>query len=43
MDENGYREFEGIRIPAKASVTWKLKTGDYNWFNLEINSVVYNK
>ncbi len=32
-EENGYREFEGIRISAKSTVTWKLKTGDFNWFN----------
>jgi len=35
-DVNGYREFEGIRIPAKLSVIWKLKDGDFNWLNLEI-------
>lgn len=40
--ENGYKEFSGIRIPAKSSVTWKLKDGDFTWFNLEIVEVKYN-
>jgi len=43
INENGYREFEGIRIPAKSAVTWKLKTGDFTWYKLEITDVEYNK
>jgi hypothetical protein len=42
IDEDGYKEFEGIRIPAKCSVTWKLKDGDFQWFILEITDVDYN-
>lgn len=38
-----YKEFEGIRVPTKGNVTWKLDTGDYNWFNFEITEVEYNK
>ncbi len=38
-----YKEFEGIRIPTKGDVTWKLDTGDFNWFNFEITEVEYNK
>jgi hypothetical protein len=38
-DGNGYREFESVRIPAKLSVVWKLKEGDFNWLNLEITDV----
>jgi len=38
-----YKEFEGIRIPTKGAVTWKLDTGDFNWFNFEVTEVEYNK
>lgn len=40
-DPGGYREFGGIRIPAKLSVTWKLKEGDFTWYKLEIDRVEY--
>jgi hypothetical protein len=40
---DGYKEFEGIRIPAKSSVTWKLKDGDFTWLKLEITNVKFNK
>jgi hypothetical protein len=43
IDENGYKEFEGIRIPAKCAVTWRLKEGDFTWFSLEIDEVDYNR
>ena len=42
IEPDGYREFEGIRIPAKSSVTWKLKEGDLRWLELEITEVKYN-
>lgn len=38
-----YKEFDGIKIPTKGKVTWKLDTGDYNWFNFEITHADYNK
>ncbi|MBN1634151.1 MAG: hypothetical protein JW917_08305 [Ignavibacteria bacterium] len=40
-DENSYREFQGIRVPAKLSVIWKLKDGDFNWLNLEITDISF--
>jgi hypothetical protein len=43
IPENSYKEFEGIRIPAKSTVTWKLKTGDFTWYKLEVTDVEYNK
>jgi hypothetical protein len=43
IDENGYKEFEGIRIPAKCAVTWRLKEGDFTWFSLEVDEVDYNR
>ncbi len=39
---SAYREFEGILIPTKGEVTWKLETGDFNWFNFEVLEVEYN-
>ena len=38
----GYKEFNGILIPHKCKVTWKLNTGDFNWLNLEITALDYN-
>jgi hypothetical protein len=38
-----YANFSGIRIPTEGSATWKLKTGDFNWFNWKITLVEYNK
>jgi hypothetical protein len=32
---SGYNTFNDIRIPSTSSVTWKLKTGDFTWLNLE--------
>jgi hypothetical protein len=37
-----YKEFEGIGIPTKGDVTWKLDTGDFNWFNFEVTEIEYN-
>jgi hypothetical protein len=42
LPADGYREFEGRRVPARASVTWKLDEGDYHWLDLEITSIEYN-
>lgn len=39
--DNGYKNFQGIRIPAKLSVIWKLEEGDFNWMNLEITDIRY--
>lgn len=38
-----YKEFEGIRVPTKGNITWKLKDGDFNWFNFELIVIEYNK
>ncbi len=43
MDPEGYKEFEGIRIPAKSSIIWKLKTGDYEWLKLEVTDERFNR
>jgi hypothetical protein len=38
-----YKEFEGIRIPYKSELTWKLKEGDFTWLWLEVEDIKYNK
>lgn len=42
MDESGYKNFNGILIPAKSSITWKLENGDYTWFKMEIKDIQFN-
>lgn len=37
-----YKEFNGIKIPNKSKVTWKLPEGDFHWLNLEITDIDYN-
>lgn len=37
-----YKIFEGVKIPNKCKVTWRLKDGDFNWLNLEVTDLEYN-
>jgi len=37
-----YQVFDGIKIPNKCEVTWKLDDDDFNWLNLEITDLEYN-
>ncbi|MCB0462193.1 MAG: DUF6544 family protein [Flavobacteriaceae bacterium] len=37
-----YKDFDGITIPNKSSVTWKLNDGDFNWLQLEIIDLEFN-
>lgn len=37
-----YRDFNGIRIPNKGDVIWKLETGDFDWYRWEITEIEYN-
>ena len=39
---NCYKEFNGIKIPNKSNVIWRLKEGDFNWLDLEIIDLRYN-
>ncbi|MGB7785061.1 MAG: DUF6544 family protein [Salinimicrobium sp.] len=34
--------FEGVLLPSKCRVTWKLPEGDFTWLELQITSVEYN-
>jgi hypothetical protein len=36
------KAFQGIRIPYRSEVTWKLKEGDFTWLRLEIAEIKYN-
>ncbi|HAG10460.1 MAG TPA: hypothetical protein DCK76_03530 [Desulfotomaculum sp.] len=43
IEPNGYKEFKGVRIPARSSVVWRLKEGDFTWYKLEIIDIYYNQ
>ena len=43
VEPNGYREFEGVRVAARASATWRLKEGDFTWYRLEVTDIRYNE
>lgn len=42
-DPAGYRSFEGVRIPARNTVSWQLKDGDFDWYQQEIVALEYNR
>lgn len=37
-----WKEMNGIRIPYKSEITWKLDTGEFTWLRLEITEMEYN-
>ncbi|GAB6155974.1 hypothetical protein JCM17380_47260 [Desulfosporosinus burensis] len=37
-----YKEFEGFKIPSQGYITWKFKTGDFEWYNFEVKEMEYN-
>jgi len=43
MDPAGVKEFEGILIPTRSTVTWRLKDGNYTWLRLDLSQVHYNE
>ncbi|MGI6453564.1 MAG: DUF6544 family protein [Syntrophomonadaceae bacterium] len=38
-----YKEFGGIRIPSRGIVKWQLPEGDFEWLQVEITNLEYNK
>jgi hypothetical protein len=38
-----YKTFEGIKVPAKMTSTWKLDEKDWTWLKLEVTDIKYNK
>lgn len=43
MDPESFKEFQGVRIGTKSTVTWRLEEGDYTWLKLEITDIEYNQ
>ncbi|HRY33757.1 MAG TPA: hypothetical protein P5531_12395 [Bacteroidales bacterium] len=43
IENEGMKEFDGVKVPAKSSVTWKLKDGDFNWLKLEVTVLEYDE
>jgi hypothetical protein len=41
VDGNSFKEFQGIRVPFKYNITWKLETGDFHWLKLEVTDIKY--
>lgn len=39
---NEYREVNGLRIPSKVEVVWKLRSGDFSYFRGELVDINYN-
>ena len=38
-----YKKFEGIKVPAKMTSTWKLDDKDWTWLKMEVTDIKYNK
>ncbi len=38
----GYKEINGIMIPAKGKAVWNLSSGDFSYITLEITDIEYN-
>ncbi|AXP82247.1 hypothetical protein CJ739_3185 [Mariniflexile rhizosphaerae] len=43
VESKSFKEFNGVRIPNKYQVIWKLKEGDFNWLKFEITDLKYNE
>jgi hypothetical protein len=39
---SGFREYSGIRLPAKGRAVWKLKSGNFCYIELELVDIEYN-
>ena len=39
IDESNDKIFNEKSIPSKATVTWKLKNGDFTWYEVEIEEL----
>ncbi|HBW38722.1 DUF6544 family protein [Desulfosporosinus sp. BICA1-9] len=37
-----YKEFDGFKVPSQGNITWKLKTGDFEWYHFEVKEMEYN-
>jgi hypothetical protein len=43
MKIEDYKVFEGIKVPAKMTATWKFDEGDWTWLKLEVVDIIYNE
>lgn len=43
MNILGYKTFEGIKVPATITSTWKLDNEDWTWLKMEVTDIKYNK
>lgn len=39
---DAWKEMDGIRVPYKSEVTWKLTGGDFTWLTLEVTELAFN-
>jgi len=39
----GYADFQGLRIINQTDVVWKLSSGDFNWMQVEVTELEYNR
>jgi hypothetical protein len=42
VQSEAWREFHGIRVASKSTLTWKLKTGDFHWATIELTDMDFN-
>lgn len=42
IENKAWKEMQGLSIPTQSEVTWKLKTGNFNWLKLEITAIDYH-
>jgi hypothetical protein len=42
MNISGYDTFEGIKVPATMTSTWKLADQDWTWLKLQVTSIEYH-
>lgn len=37
-----HQNYDGIKVPSKCKVTWKLPQGDFHWMTLKVTTLRYN-
>lgn len=42
LDPDSFEDMNGIRIPTRATVTWDLETGPFEWYRVEIEHAEWN-
>jgi hypothetical protein len=38
-----YKDFSGVRLQNKSDIIWKYETGDFNWLQIEVTEVQFNR